>query len=121
MDIKKKLENLFPQESKENQTLTGPTQSGLNVNFDSYLPVIESLDGMRFSEIDVEWVNLFPFLKAIAYAKGVMLSAEVHSGPDNSIVQTPEGMDEKELVDWYIENNALVSVWRFRKRLALPL
>ncbi|CAM4392962.1 MULTISPECIES: hypothetical protein [Enterobacterales] len=81
----------------------------------SFLPFIASLNGVRFADLDVEQAHRFTALRDIAGTIGLVLVAEVHSGPDNAVVQTPEGMNDKQLVDWYVENNAMISVSRFVK------
>ncbi|HAT7494887.1 MULTISPECIES: hypothetical protein [Klebsiella pneumoniae complex] len=81
----------------------------------SFLPFIFSLNGVRFAELDVELTHRFTELRGIAGTIGLILVAEVHSGPANAVIQTPEGMNDKLLVDWYVENDAMISVSRFVK------
>ncbi|HDT5898977.1 TPA: hypothetical protein QHC19_003520 [Raoultella ornithinolytica] len=81
----------------------------------SFLPFIFSMNGVRFAELDVELTHRFTELRGIAGTIGLILVAEVHSGPANAVIQTPEGMNDKLLVDWYVENDAMISVSRFVK------
>ncbi|MEP9876228.1 MULTISPECIES: hypothetical protein [Klebsiella] len=81
----------------------------------SFLSLFASLNSVRFAELAVELTHRFTELKDIAGTIGLILVAEVHSGPDNAVVRIPEGMNDKQLVDWYVDNNAMISVSRFVK------
>lgn len=79
----------------------------------SHLPAIAALHGSRFADLDVAQAAQFTELQSIAGTVGLILAAEVHSGPENDVVQPPEGMNDTQLVGWYIANNAVISVNRF--------